>query len=122
MTCLLQCCHMHKQTVVITGASSGIGMAIAQELAVRGYCLVLVSRNQPALKKVAARCEAAGGKCLVVKADVSQRADIERIAAETVKTFGRFDVWINNAGVILYGRFLDIPPEEFDQVLQTNLR
>jgi len=112
---------MAAKTAVITGASSGIGEAIALELAKRQYNLVLASRNQAALDLVAARCTAAGARAYVVPTDVSKPQAMQHLANKAAQRFGRFDVWINDASVIFYGRFQDIKAEEFRKVIETNL-
>src|SRR5437773_1307683 len=88
--------RMSNQVVVITGASSGIGAALAELLAGRGMDVVLVARRQDALEAVAARCN---GRALVVTADVTVRAEVRRVVETTLARFHRIDVWVNNAGV-----------------------
>jgi NAD(P)-dependent dehydrogenase (short-subunit alcohol dehydrogenase family) len=106
---------------VITGASSGIGRAAALRFARRGSTLALCSRSGTALKEIAAECEAAGATVLAQELDVSSEDSVEAFAALTVERFGRIDVWVNNAGVIAYGEFLEIPSDVFRQVINTNL-
>jgi len=84
-----------KRVIVITGASSGIGAALAELLGQKGARLVLAARREHELSKVAAR---AGAEAQAITADVTRRSDVERIAAECLARFGRIDVWINNAG------------------------
>lgn len=86
---------MQEQVVVITGASGGIGAAVAEGAAGRGASVVLVARRAEALQAVAKRC---GAQALVVTADVTRRDEVRRIVAETLDRFGRLDVWINNVG------------------------
>jgi short-subunit dehydrogenase len=112
---------LEEATVVITGASSGIGRAAALRLARRGSALALCARSLPALREVAAECEAAGADVLARSVDVGDEIAVETFAAEVERRFGRIDVWVNNAGVIAYGDFLEIPPEVFSKVLETNL-
>jgi len=84
-----------SRTVVITGASAGIGAALAELLAGRGDQVVLVARREPELRAVAARC---GSGALVVTADVTRREEVRRVVAEALARFGHIDVWVNNAG------------------------
>ena len=80
---------------VITGASGGIGAALGETLAARGARLVLVARREPELRAVAARC---GANAHVTIADMTARAEVQRVVAETLQRFGRIDVWVNNVG------------------------
>jgi NAD(P)-dependent dehydrogenase (short-subunit alcohol dehydrogenase family) len=93
------------KSVVITGASSGIGRELAIELARRGANLTLAARGAEQLEEAVRACEAVGGKAVAVRADVSEEADCARVAAVAVEAFGGIDVLVNNAGVSMYGRF-----------------
>lgn len=109
-------------TVVITGASSGIGRATAREFAAQGVRLVLAARRQDALHEVVAECERAGARALAQPTDVTDAdavADLARLASDT--SGGRIDVWINNAGVGALGAFEQVPIETHDQVIRVNL-
>ncbi|MCW3814878.1 SDR family oxidoreductase [Micromonospora sp. DR5-3] len=108
-------------TVVITGASSGIGAATAYELARRGADVVLAARTEEALRQVAERCRRLGGQALVVPTDVTDPVAVERLAARAAAEFGRIDAWINNAAVSAVGLFDEIPVEEFRRVVAVNL-
>jgi NAD(P)-dependent dehydrogenase (short-subunit alcohol dehydrogenase family) len=112
---------LEEATVVITGASSGIGRAAALRFARRGSSLAICARWLPALKEAERECEAAGATVLARSVDVGDEIAVETFAAEAERRFGRIDVWVNNAGVIAYGEFLEIPPEVFSKVLETNL-
>lgn len=112
---------MKGQVMVITGASSGIGRATALEWAKRGGTVVLAARSNEELSKVAAACEEAGGKALPVQTDVSKEADVNKLAEEAVKTFGKIDVWLNNAAVLVFGDTNAIPTEDIHRILETNL-
>ncbi|WP_432050460.1 SDR family oxidoreductase [Verrucosispora sp. NA02020] len=108
-------------TVVITGASSGIGTATAYALARRGCAVVLAARSAPALDRVAGHCRELGGRALVVPTDVTDPAAVHRLAAAAAAEFGRIDAWINNAAVGAVGLFDEIPEAEFRRVLDVNL-
>jgi short-subunit dehydrogenase len=107
--------------VVITGASSGIGRATAHEFARQGATVVLAARNKRALKDAAEECEELGARALAVPTDVSVEEEVEELARQAEDNFSAMDVWVNNAGVGLYARFLDSPMEDFQQLLETNL-
>lgn len=108
-------------TVVITGASSGIGAATAYALARRGTGVVLAARTEEALQRVAARCRELGGRALAVPTDVTDPEGVRRLAARAAAEFGRIDAWINNAAVGTVGLFDEIPVEEFRRVVAVNL-
>src|SRR3954453_14714068 len=112
---------LEDAVVVITGASSGIGRATALRFARRGSSLALCAREAGPLEEVAAECRELGAEGLSRPVDVANERAVEALGGATVGRFGRIDVWVNNAGVIAYGRFLDIPPDVFRQVVETNL-
>ncbi len=107
--------------VVITGASSGIGRACAHALAERGATLVLAARSHDALRAVAEECGAAGGRALPVVTDVGDENQVRHLAERALGTYGRIDVWINDAAVTLFGRIEELPPGAFERVIRTNL-
>jgi short-subunit dehydrogenase len=112
---------LYQKTIVVTGASSGAGRAIALQFAKEGAYLVLAARRQPALEEVAALCSEAGGKATVVVCDVTNAAAVKDLAEKAFLTYGSIDVWINNAGVLAAGTFEETPIEVHDQVVRTNL-
>jgi short-subunit dehydrogenase len=111
---------LSEQVVVITGASSGIGLTTAREAARRGAKLVLAARNEDALRQLTEELRVQGCEAIYVKADVGVEADVHRIADEAIAHFGRFDTWISNAGVSIYA-LLDQPStEEHRRLFDTN--
>jgi short-subunit dehydrogenase len=108
------------QVMVITGASSGIGLVTARAAARRGARLVLAARNGDALGRVADEINGAGGEAAPVVADVGRLEDVRRIADKAVERFGGFDTWVNNAAVSIYGRVLEVPLEDHRQIFETN--
>ncbi|MBB1284138.1 SDR family oxidoreductase [Flavisolibacter sp. BT320] len=110
-----------QYVVVITGASSGAGRAMALELAKRGATVVLAARREEALKEVAADCEAFGGTAHVELCDVKDGQAIQALANNTIAKFGRIDAWVNNAGVLAAGTLDEIPAEVNEDVIRTNL-
>lgn len=114
--------EIEGSTVVVTGASSGIGRATALTFARRGSHLVLAARNEQALEEVAAECRRLGARAVAVPTDVSDAAAVTRLAAAAADAFGgRIDTWINNAGIGTIGEFTETPVEAHAQVIRTNL-
>lgn len=109
------------RTVLVTGASSGIGRATALLLAARGDNLVLMARSHATLEEVAAHCAVHGVRALVTRGDVADSADLERAFAAAVAEFGTLDVVVHSAAVLAYGRFEDVPPEVFDESVRVTL-
>lgn len=106
--------------VVITGASSGVGQATAEEFARHGSRLVLAARDAAALQGVAKTCRELGAEVLVAPTDVTN-ADAVKDLAKKAMSFGKIDVWFSNVGVGAVGRFEETPIEAHDQVVSTNL-
>ncbi|MGN6374592.1 MAG: SDR family oxidoreductase [Sphingomonas sp.] len=109
-----------EQVIVITGATSGIGLVTARRAAARGAKVVLVARDRDALTAAANDINAAGGTAIAVAADVGKRDEVEAAARRAIDGFGRIDTWVNDAGVAIYGRLLDTPDDEHRQLFQTN--
>ena len=113
--------NLNEQVVVITGASSGIGLTTARMAAERGARLVLAARNEDALRKLTDEINASNGRAVYVVADVGNKGDVDKIAAEALNKFGGFDTWVNNAGVSVYGKLEDVPIDDMRQVFETNV-
>ncbi|HEY0790574.1 MAG TPA: SDR family oxidoreductase [Chthoniobacterales bacterium] len=111
---------LKNQVIVITGASSGIGLATARSAAAQGAKVVLASRNGSVLAEVEQQIKAAGGQAIHVVADVGHRNDVQRIAAAALEHFGGFDTWVNNAGLGIVGRIEDGTEEDFRRLFDTN--
>ena len=110
-----------ERIALITGASRGIGRAIALRFAEEGAHVALVARNVADLEKTAREIEESGGHAIAVPADVTERGATERCVRLTEQGLGPIDILVNNAGVFLYGPFLESTPEQWDLVLSTNL-
>lgn len=111
---------LSEQVMVITGASSGIGLAVARMAAARGARVVLAARSAAVLDEVARGIEAEGGQALAVPTDVADRAQVEALAEAAVARFGRIDTWINDAGVSIWGRIDETPEADMRQLFEIN--
>lgn len=108
-----------EKVIVVTGASAGIGAAFAKLAAKRGASVVLAARRENELRAVAAEC---GANALVVVADVTKRADHERVLAEAISRFGHVDVWINNAGRGMSIATQALTDDDFDEMMRVNVK
>jgi short-subunit dehydrogenase len=107
-----------SQTVVLTGASAGVGRATAREFARRGARIALVARNEDALEAAAEEVRRAGGTPLIVPTDVAHAEQVEAAAERTERELGPIDVWVNDAMASVFARAWDIEPAEFERVTQ----
>lgn len=112
--------NLKDQVLVITGASSGIGLVTARMAANRGARVVLNSRNEQALRRVTKEINDAGGRAIHVAGDVGRFDDVQNIADEAIRYFGGFDTWVNNAGVSIYGPVLDQSLRDQRRLFETN--
>ena len=111
---------IREQVIVITGASSGIGLATARMASQRGARVVVAARNEQAVRELCDELRAAGGQAHYVVADVEREQDVRRISASAVGNFGGFDTWVNNAGVSVYGRIMHTPIGDARRIFETN--
>ncbi|MEE8470607.1 MAG: SDR family oxidoreductase, partial [Dehalococcoidia bacterium] len=110
------------QVAVVTGGGTGLGEASAKALAEAGASVVLCGRRQEPLGKVASEIQSSGGKALPVQADVAKRDEVESMTSEALRVYGKVDILVNNAGINLVKPFLELTDEDWDTVLNTNLK
>ncbi len=108
-----------SQVVVITGASAGIGAALAKEVGRRGGSVVLAARRRAELESVAS---ASGAPSAVVVADVTRRADVQAVAKAAIERFGHVDVWVNNAGRGISRPFMELTDDDVDAMIRDNVK
>ena len=122
-TCLDPAAPLSKQVAVVTGAARGIGEAIALRLARMGAAVVLTARDQARLEEVKAAIEELGGKAMALPCDLTDETAVAVFGERVGREFGRCDILVNNAGVaVLRKPLVDLPVNEWDQMMQTNLR
>ncbi len=109
-----------QQVIVITGASSGIGLATAQLAAQQGAAVVLAARSSQTLEDLASYINSNGGRAHAVMADVADRQHLQVVAEEAISQFGRIDTWVNNAGLSIYGRLDEVSEEDSRRLFDIN--
>jgi NAD(P)-dependent dehydrogenase (short-subunit alcohol dehydrogenase family) len=107
-----------RETVVVTGASAGVGRAIAVDFGKRGWQVAVIARGREGLESAKREIEAKGGRALAIQADVADANAVMRAADQVEAELGPIDVWVNNAMVTIYASIADITPDEFHQVTQ----
>ena len=114
---------LQGKVIIVTGGNSGIGQSIVEEVARLGAKVVIDYRSHPeATEAIEREIGELGGSCIGVQADVSKLEDLQRLVQEAVSRYGRLDVMVNNAGIETRTSILDTTPEDFDKVLNVNLR
>ena len=111
---------LKEQVIVITGASSGIGLATAESAAKQGAKVVLAARSGKTLDEVASRINSSGGQAVAVTCDVADRGQVDAVARAAVERFGRIDTWANVAGLAIYGRLDEVRDEDSRRLFDIN--
>ena len=111
---------LDQQTIVITGGSSGIGLATARMAAQRGANVVIIARGEDGLEKAAQQIRAQGGRCDTISADVGKREDVKAAVETVIERHGGFDTWVSNAGVAVYSKLEDLSDEDHRRLFDTN--
>lgn len=114
--------HLSGKSVVITGGSDGIGKAAAFAFLKEGACVTICGRSQDKLDTAADEAKELGYEMLCIQADVGAEADCDRLARAAAAAYGSIDVWINNAGILPRANLLDASMEEYDRIMNINLR
>ncbi|WP_043437202.1 SDR family oxidoreductase [Cupriavidus sp. HPC(L)] len=109
-----------SQVIVITGATSGVGLLAARKAAARGAKLVLAARGEEALHQLAEQLRENGSEVITVTTDVGDLQAVKALAQAAIERFGGFDTWVNNAGVTIYGRYNEVPVEDQRKLFDTN--
>src|SRR5512138_625329 len=109
-----------ERVVVVTGASAGVGRAVARAFGQQGAKVGLVARTREALEDAAREIERAGGEALVLPLDVSDAAALEKAADEVVARWGRIDVWVNDAMVSVFSPVKEMRPDEYRRVMEVD--
>ena len=113
---------MSNRAAIVTGASRGIGRAIALRLAREGFDLALAARTESDLEAAARECEAEGATALAVASDVSREEDVKRLFDDTRERFGRLELLVNNAGLGVYGPLVETTFDDYERMMGVNLR
>ena len=111
---------LDKQVLVVTGATSGIGLATVKALSAAGARIVMVARGEADLSRIAADLRSRGGNVTFAVADVGNSADVRDVAAHAIATYGGFDTWVNIAGLTIYGELRQVSEADNVKLMQTN--
>ena len=113
---------LKDRIAIVTGAGRGIGRGISLALAKEGCSVMVSDINQEDCLRVVSEIEAIGSKAMVIKCDVSQKKEVDKMISETVKKFGKLDILVNNAGIYPFVPFMDMSENDWDKVINVNLK
>jgi short-subunit dehydrogenase len=111
---------LNEQVIVITGASSGIGLCTAESAAKQGAKVVLAARSAATLDEIVTRIRSAGGEAMAVACDVADRGQVQALADAAIGQFGRIDTWVNDAGLAIYGRLDEVTDADNRRLMDVN--
>ena len=114
--------NLMNKTIIVTGSGRGIGKYIAKRLAAEGANIVVTARTKENIEKVSSEINSKGGSAISIRGDVTRQADVRNIITKTINKFGKVDILINNAGVGLRKSLLDTEEEEFNEVMDVNVK
>jgi len=115
-------CDLRGKTAIITGAAKGMGKAHALKLSGAGAKVVVTDIDVPGCQQVAEEIKKLKGEAIAVKCDQSKKVDVDNVVKETLKKFGKIDILVNNAGIFPFEPFLEMPEENFEKVIDVNLK
>jgi NAD(P)-dependent dehydrogenase (short-subunit alcohol dehydrogenase family) len=113
---------LQNRVAIVTGSRRGIGKSIASALAKEGASVVVTDVNQPDCQAVVDEIESSGGRAIAIKCDVSLKTDVQQMVAKSIETFGKVDILVNNAMYTSFKPFMRISEEEWDHVINVNLK
>lgn len=114
--------RVENKVWIITGASSGLGRGIAEEAGRNKAKVILAARNKEKLEEIAVAIRKSGAKAIVVPTDIADSVAVKALLQQTLSNFGHIDVWVNNAGVTVFGRFWEVPLSEHNRVADVNFK
>ncbi len=114
--------RLEGKVAVVTGASEGIGRATALALAAEGAAVAVTARSRDKLQQLVSEIEARGGRACAAAGDATKAEDVERIKQETLAAYGKVDILVNNVGIAKYAPFAEISIEDYDWMMDTNMR
>ncbi|MFA6492909.1 MAG: SDR family NAD(P)-dependent oxidoreductase [Patescibacteria group bacterium] len=114
--------RLKDKVAIVTGSGQGIGQGIAKKLANEGCSVVVSDLNEESAQKVADEINQSGQKAMAIKCDVSKNQEVDNLITKTIESFGKLDILVNNAGIFPYKPFLEMTEEDWDRVLDVNLK